>query len=382
MQVKRNVFLAVLFALLMVVPVSAQTFIDQTLFLTFVPNVQFSPVYVALEKGYFADAGINLTIEHGDEPVGVDLIAAGQRQFGIIGGEQVIAARANERPVQFVYKWFHSYPIAIIATENSGIESIEDLRGRRVGVPGRFGATYSGLVAVLAANGMVEGDIQLQEIGFNAPEVVCVGGVEAAAVYINNEPLQIANRIAAGDCGDITGITVFPVAEQVALVSNGLITNEETIANDPELVTGMVTAFYRGVRDVMANPAEAYLISAEYVENLPLTDELRAALETIAGERALALGEAEMFDLSEAAEYRAGLVETLLAVSDADTLLQFSVLLETISLWEAEQMGMTNAADWETTQQTLITMGFLAEPIDVTEAFTNEFVPLTVASNR
>src|SRR5690349_24287566 len=42
---------------------------DQTIFLTFVPNIQFSPFYVAIEKGYFSAGGINAALQYGDEPV-------------------------------------------------------------------------------------------------------------------------------------------------------------------------------------------------------------------------------------------------------------------------------------------------------------------------
>ncbi|HYO87988.1 MAG TPA: ABC transporter substrate-binding protein, partial [Candidatus Limnocylindrales bacterium] len=150
---------------------------DVRLFMTFVPNVQFSPVYVAQSKGYFADNWLSVTTEHGDEPVGVDLIATGERDFGLISGEQVLAARANGRPVVSVYEWFQKYPVGIVYPDDIGISSVTDLAGRNIGIPGRFGASYSGLTALLSANGMTEQDIDLEEIGFNAPEVFCVGGV-------------------------------------------------------------------------------------------------------------------------------------------------------------------------------------------------------------
>src|SRR5262249_7086497 len=133
----------------------------------------------------------------------------GQRHFGIISGEQVIQARANDRPVVFVYEGYQKYPIGIATPLDSGITSVADLKGRKVGIPGRFGASYTGLTAVLAANDMTESDIDLQEIGFNAADVVCVGGVDAAVVYINNEPLQIDDRAKAGNCGTVTGVKVF-----------------------------------------------------------------------------------------------------------------------------------------------------------------------------
>ncbi|MDX2163469.1 MAG: ABC transporter substrate-binding protein [bacterium] len=364
-------------AALGVMPALAQENADQTLFLTFVPNIQFSPVYAGIENGYYAQNGINLIIEHGDEPVGVDLIAAGERQFGIVSGEQVIAARANGRPVVFVYEWFQKFPISVVATENSGIDTVADLAGQRVGLPGRFGATYSGLVALLAANGLAESDLQLQEIGFNAPEVICVGGVEASTVYINNEPLQIQNRIDAGDCGAITGIRVFPVSEYVDIVSNGLITNEATITENPDLVRAMVAAYHNGLRDVIQNPAQAYLISAAYVENLPLTDADRAVLENGSDMATTFIAGTLTPDanIEQFAAFHAQLADTLIPQLSQDAAVQFRILLNTIDLWMAERLGYTDPESWETTAQTLITMGFLDEIPDLAGAYTNDFLP-------
>jgi NitT/TauT family transport system substrate-binding protein len=352
--------------------------VDVTLFMTFVPNIQFAPVYVALEKGYFTENGVNLTIEHGDEPVGVDLIAANERQFGLISGEEVIKARANGRPVVFVYQWFQQYPVGIVAPVESGITTVTDLAGRTVGIPGRFGASYNGLTALLSAFDMTESDIQLQEIGFNAPEVVCVGGVEAAVVYINNEPLQILQRAERGDCGSVTDVTVIPVSSAADLVSNGIVTNEETIASQPELVQAVVSAFDRGLRDVINNPAEAYLLSVEYVENLPLDNALRASLVQAAADQVDFLSTDP--DRTAIAESRAALLQLLSAQFEGEALLQFHVLLNTIELWDAETLGATELASWEVTQETLMDMGFVSEPIDLEAAFTNEFVPGTEGS--
>lgn len=346
---------------------------DATLFMTFVPNIQFAPVYLGIEKGYFADNGVNLIIEHGDEPVGLDLIAADQRQFGLISAEEVIKARANERPVVSVYEWFQQYPVGIVVPEGVGIESVKDLAGRKVGIPGRFGASYNGLVALLAANDMVETDIQLEAIGFNAPDVFCIGGVEAAVVYINNEPLQIQNRIAAGECNNYTDVQMFPVSAAADMVSNGLVTNEQTIASNPTLVTSMVTAFDLSLRDAINNPAEAYLLSAAYVENLPLADDFKAALETAA------LAQEEFLagdpDRAAIAESRAVMLETLSASFDAPTLEQFHVLVNTIELWDADQLGSSTLYSWEVTQEILKSMAFVESDIDLEAAFTNDFLP-------
>lgn len=348
---------------------------EETFFLTFVPNIQFSPMYMAIEQGYFAAQGIEVMIEHGDEPVGVDLIAAGQRNFGMVSGEQVIAARAQDRPVVMVYQWFHDFPIGIIYNPASGIDEVSDLAGRRVGLPGRFGASYTGLIALLNAHGLSEDDLDLEEIGFNAPEVFCLGRVDAAVVYINNEPQQIANRIAAGDCGEVEAIDVFPVAASAPLVSNGLVTSEALLAADPDRVARFVTAFDAGLREVITNPALAYVISAEYVETLPLTDALRAALQAASDEQEAFLAITPDADADLLADRRAELLAALQVQFTADEVLQFTILLATIDLWQADLLGGMRAEDWTLTQDVLVQMGFVTNPIIVEDAFTNDFVP-------
>ncbi|MEL7235319.1 MAG: ABC transporter substrate-binding protein, partial [Chloroflexota bacterium] len=270
---KKLTLIVILLLSIAVTPVTAQDDLtDVSVFLPFIPNIQFAPMYVAIEKGYFEDAGLNVTLEYGSEPDGLELIATGDLDYGVFGGEQVILARSGERPVVFIYEWYQRNPIAIVVPLEAGEETIatpEALAELTVGVPGRFGATYSSLTALLAAAELTEADIDLQEIGFNAPDVVCVGGVDAAAVYINNEPLQIRNRAEAGDCGDVADVDVIPVADFADLVSNGLVASEAKIADDPEQVQAFVTAFDRAMTDSVNNPAEAYMLSVPHIEGLP-----------------------------------------------------------------------------------------------------------------
>lgn len=345
-----------------------------TFFITFIPNIQFSPVYVAIEKGYFADAGIEIIIEHGDEPDGVNLIAAGERQFGLISGEQAIAARANGRPVVFVYEWFQKYPVGIVTSDD--IATVNDLAGLRVGIPGLFGASYTGVNALLAANTMTQQDIQLESIGFNAPDVYCVGRVEASVIYVNNEPLQIASRVAAGECGNVTGIKVFNVSDSADIVSNGILTNEQTIAEEPELVQAFVEAFHRGLTDVLLNPAEAYLLSASYIEGLPLSDDLRIRLTEEASARAAEIA-ANAVPPTSADRISAtqSLLERLQADFDDAALVQIRVLSATADLWETERLGFSDRVAWENTQDTLISMAVIDAPIDLDGVYTNDFVP-------
>ena len=296
-----------------------------TLFMSYIPSVQFSHVYVAAEKGYFADEGIEIAFENSfNEADGVERIASGDLQFGLISGEQVIMARGQGRPLVYVYEWYHNFPVGVVAPADSGIDSPDDLADHVVGIPGPQGASYIGLRALLGAGGITEDDLgELRSIGFTAPESICAGEVEAAVVYVANEPLTIEQQ-----CMDVN---VIAVSDYATLVSNGLVTNEETVRNNPELVEGMVRAIRRGTADVIADPDAAFdLVVKDYVP-----------------------------DLAEA-QY--------------DT--QRQVLRNSVEIWRSDDLGRTDLGRWQDTQAILLTIGLLDEPLENLEAcFDMGFLP-------
>ncbi len=290
----------------------------------FVPNVQFAPFYVAVERGYYADEGIQIQFDYSFETDGVRLVGAGELPFSLVSGEQVLLARAQGLPVVYVMAWWNDYPIAVAAPRQGDIERPQDLVGRQVGIPGTFGASYVGFRALLHAVGVTEEQLTLESIGFNQVEVLVAEQVEAVVVYANNEPLQLEAR----------GVPVelFRVADYVQLASNGLLTNEQTLLDRPELVRGMVRASLRGLQDTLENPDQAFEVCKRYVEGL-----------------------------SE--------------LSDADQQLQRQVLAASIDFWRSEQPGRSDPAAWENMQSILLEMGLLSEPQDLSAAFTNEYLP-------
>ena len=363
-----------LFALLSAGIASAQASLAaERILLTFIPNVQFAPFYVGLEEGFFAEAGFDVSLEHLQEPEVLDLVAVGQANFGIVSGEQVILARSRGRDVVYIFEWFQQYPVALVYSDALDLSGLERLRGLKVGIPGRFGASYSGLTTLLNSAGLSESDIEVNEIGFNAAEVVCLGAVDAAMVYANNEPLQIRNRAAAGDCGDIRDVEVITVASQVDLVSNGLIVSRSLLEAAPERATAMALALKASLQFAINNPAAAYLASLKHVDTLPGDESLIAALEAAAERQAQFL--ASNPDRAAVAESRAELLRQLAEQLDAGVLTQFHVLLNTIELWDADQLGVSDLASWEAMRDTLALMGFLGDELgELSQAFSNEFV--------
>ena len=218
----------------------------------YVADPQYAPFYVAVERGYFAEEGLALEFDYSFETDGIALVGAGELPLAVASGEQVILARAQGLPVVYVMQWWQRYPIAVAALSAAGITTPADLAGRNVGIPGFFGASYVGLVGLLSANGLTLDDIDANDIGFNQVESLLTGQSEAVVVYINNEPVQLRQR---GETIDIIA-----VADYIDLVANGILTNEQTIAENPELVQGFINAFRRGLEDTLADPDAAYEI--------------------------------------------------------------------------------------------------------------------------
>jgi len=286
----------------------------------YIPSVQYAPFYVATEKGYFKDAGLDVEFDYKYETDGVSLVAANELQFAIVSGEQVPLARAQGLPVVYVLSWWKDYPVAVTSFRDENIHQPTDLAGKKIGIPGLFGASYVGLIALLNAGGLQEKDIILDSIGFNQVEALVAGQEQAIVVYANNEPIQLEAKGYAVD--------TLRVADHVQLASNGLITNETTIANNPDLVRRMVRATLKGISDTLDNPDEAFEICKKYVEGL----------------------------------------------ASADQVVQRQILDTSIEFWKTEKPGYSDPAAWENMQQVLLDMGLLAQPIELSKAFTNDFV--------
>lgn len=286
----------------------------------YIASVQYAPYYIALDKGYFAAEGIELEFDYKFETDGVKLVGAGELPFAIVSGEQVVLARAQGLPVKYVMQWFKKFPVAIISLQKTGINTPQDLKGKRIGLPGFFGATYVGWRAFLKANNLTEQDVTQQEIGFAQVAALQSDKADAVIGYINNEPIVLAQNGYP--------VKVFAVSDAVDIVANGLLANEKVIKENPKLVRGMISALLKGVADTIANPDAAMQVTAKYVEGFK-----------------------------------------------ADDPIQKQVLLQTIELMKGGRPGESSAQAWENTQDALLTIGQLQKKLDTNALYTNEFLP-------
>jgi NitT/TauT family transport system substrate-binding protein len=290
-----------------------------TLAMGYIPNVQFTPFYVALNKGYFADENLEIEFDYGMETDLLNLVGADALQFAVGSGDQVILARSQGLPVVYVMTYFHRFPVAVVSLEDLPLGEPADLIGHSVGIPAP-GASYNGWLALLYATGIDEQEIPIEFIGYTQVASLTEGRIDAAVVYGANEPVQL--RQAGYD------LNILYVADYMNLVSNGIITNEKTIAERPELVASLVRAVLRGLRDTIDAPEEAFEICLEYVPE--------------------AGGE------------------------NRDT--QMAVLEESIKFWDSETLGLCDPSAWEMSEDFMFQAGLTETESDVEKMYTNDFI--------
>ena len=287
----------------------------------YIPNIQYAPLYVAAEKGYFRDAGIDVEFDYKFETDGVALVGSGELPFSLVSGEQVLLARAQGLPVRYVAAWYQQYPVSVVAKSDQEILIPQDLEGKKIGLPGLFGANYVGLLAMLYEAKMSEKDVTLDSIGFNQVELLASGQQDVVVGYTANEPIQLRARGIP--------VTEIRVSDYVQLAANGILSSEKVIEENPELVRGFVGAFLKGLADTIANPEEAYQLSAAHIPNF----------------------------------------------ADLDKDVQMQVLETSIEQWKAERLGYSDPQAWENMQNVLLEMGMIGGKIDLNKAYTNEYIP-------
>jgi NitT/TauT family transport system substrate-binding protein len=245
-----------------------------TVGLTYVPNIQFAPFYVAEKLGYYKAAGLDVTLRH--HSVGEDefaALAAGRENVIFAGGDEVLQARAKALPLVYVANIYTQYPVALIVPANSSIQSLADLRGHTIGVPGAYGATYIGLLGLLKSAGLSTADVKIQSIGYTQVPALIGNKVDAVMGYVNNEAIQFQKAGFA--------VHTFPASQAQPLISNGLAAQDGMLKAHPAAIRALIAATLKGVDYTIAHPNEAVTISAQYVPGLSDPANAASALQVL-----------------------------------------------------------------------------------------------------
>jgi NitT/TauT family transport system substrate-binding protein len=162
--------------------------------------------------------------------------------------------------------------------------------------------------------------VRLQAIGYTQVASLVEGRVDAAVCYALNEPVQLAEGGYA--------INIFYLDEYTDLVSNGLITNDETIQKQPQVVRSVARAFSRGLADTLADPDAAFEIARKAIPEM----------------------------------------------DDEAALLQRAVLQNCINFWQGEPLGASQGAAWQESVDFLLEIGLISTELAPSDLYTNEFI--------
>ncbi len=218
-----------------------------TVGLGYIPSVQFAQFYLADQQGYYRDAGLDVTFQNRIDPELVTLIGQGAVDLGMADGTSVIPAVSQDIPVRYVATIYGTFPNVVFARTSSGIASAADLRGRKVGTPGRFGSGWIMLQALLQSGGLAPDDIEVELFpDFGQASALQQGRVEAATGFVNNEPVML--ELAGED------VKVLRVDDAVPLPGPGLTTSVDAISDKPEALRGFVAATLRAMEEIRADP--------------------------------------------------------------------------------------------------------------------------------
>jgi NitT/TauT family transport system substrate-binding protein len=286
----------------------------------YIPDVQFAPLYVAQSKGYYAEEGLEVEIEYGFENDFVALAAQGEREFAVASGDQIILARSQGLPITYVMKWYERFPVALVAKADKGIAQPADLVGKKVGLPGLFGASFIGWKGLIYAAKLDEKAIKVEDIGFTQVAAIQQDLVDAAMIYIANEPNQLRSQNIE--------ITVIEISDYIDLVSNGIVVGDKLMADDPELVQRMVRASLRGLQDTLDHPDDAFAIVRQVIPEI--TDETAPT--------------------------------------------QRKVLEDSLKLWQSDKLGESDPQAWQASVEFMSKTGLLEKTLEPDTLYTNKFV--------
>ena len=229
-----------------------------TIGLTYTPNIQFAPFYMAKKDGVYA---ANVTLHHHGAQDGLfDALQSGQEQLVIAGADEAVVATSNGSDLVVVGGCYQSYPACLIVPESSSIKAPTDLKGKTVGTPGRKGETWYALQLAMDTASLTESDLTIQDIGYTQQAALVGGKVDAVVGFSNNDAIQVSQ---SG-----TAVRTIQVADQVPLIGVSLVTTRSVLESRRQDLQSAVKASIEGMTAFVKDPDAAVDASKEHVQDL------------------------------------------------------------------------------------------------------------------
>ncbi len=230
----------------------AQDGTNVTLALDWYPNANHAGIYVAQDRGYFTDAGLEVEIVVPSDPTTVlQTVGAGRDTFGISYQSEVLFARGQDVPVVSIAALVQHPLNCLMVLADSPIETPADLSGKKVAVTG-LPADEAFLKTILEGVGLTLDDVEVVNVGYDLMPAVLSGRTDAViGVYWTHETI-LAER--EGYPVRYLRIEEWGVPDYYELV---LVTGESVLDDDPGTVGALLGALQQGYEGAIADPEAA-----------------------------------------------------------------------------------------------------------------------------
>jgi putative hydroxymethylpyrimidine transport system substrate-binding protein len=245
---------------------------DVSIMLDWYPNAVHSYLYVAQEKGYFEEEGIQVDIQFPANPTDpINLAAAGKVTLGISYQPDVIIARANQNvKIKSVGAIVRSPLNRVVFKADSDIQSPKDLEGKTVGYPG-IPLNESLIRSMVKADGGNPDQVKMVDVGFELNSSIVTDKVDAViGAYINHEVPVLKHEGYETRNLNPTEYGIPPYNELIA------VTSDKTWDEEQESIQAFWRAATKGYEFTAEHPKEALDILLKHQDeaNFPLVEEV------------------------------------------------------------------------------------------------------------
>jgi NitT/TauT family transport system substrate-binding protein len=219
----------------------------------------FVPFQLAQKRGYFAANGLTVTFQTGRG--GADVakqVGAGNAELGGGVGETSMIVRPNGLPIRAVALLGQRPLFELVMRKAANVKTLQDLRGKKIGVSSYQDTGYYALLAVLAANGIKRTELEIQQVGFAGVTDLMIAQSLDGIMAVPEWPDAIESAGVALD--------YFPTDRIFPAMAQAIMASDKIVKEKPELVRGCVKAVLQAVRDCIADPAAS---TRDYVTAVP-----------------------------------------------------------------------------------------------------------------
>jgi NitT/TauT family transport system substrate-binding protein len=232
---------------------------DVTLMIGFTPNVGYAPYYVAKARGFYEAEGLNVEFIYNPDGIGavMDLLGAGQVEFGYGGDSGVIDSARENIPVVVVQKIIQENLFRLVVKNDSGISSPADLVGKTIAFSGPTGGDTQVAKIILHESGVSFDQIEPRYVGAQTISTFVQGQVDSLGAYL---PQQV---IADNLLGETENTIAFAGSDYTTLGTTYTYTSKQLLETNSELVEKFVRATQKGLDYAVKNPSagvEAFIL--------------------------------------------------------------------------------------------------------------------------